>query len=94
MQKNYYDILWISSTASADEIKKAYRKLAMKYHPDRNKWNKQAEETFKQISQAYDTLWDEKKGKIMICFDPMALVEEVHDEILLIDDHIPIKQIE
>lgn len=63
MQKNYYDILWISSTASADEIKKAYRKLAMKYHPDRNKWNKQAEETFKQISQAYDTLWDEKKRK-------------------------------
>lgn len=63
MSKDFYSILWVSKTASADEIKKAYRKLAMKYHPDRNKWDKQAEEKFKEIWQAYDVLGDEKKRK-------------------------------
>jgi len=63
MNKNFYDILGISKTSTNDEIKKAYRKLAMKYHPDRNKWNKEAENKFKEISSAYETLSDEKKRK-------------------------------
>lgn len=63
MSKDFYSILWVSKTATQDEIKKAYRKLAMKYHPDRNKGDKQAEEKFKEIWQAYDVLWDEKKRK-------------------------------
>lgn len=63
MSKDFYSILWVSKTATQDEIKKAYRKLAMKYHPDRNKWDKQAEEKFKEIGQAYDVLGDEKKRK-------------------------------
>ncbi len=63
MSNNFYDILWVSKTASSDEIKKAYRKLAMKYHPDRNKWNKEAEKKFKEINNAYDVLGDEKKKK-------------------------------
>lgn len=63
MPKNYYDILWVTKNASDDEIKKAYRKLAMKYHPDRNKQNKDAESKFKEINNAYDTLWDSKKRK-------------------------------
>lgn len=63
MSSNYYDILWVEKNATGDEIKKAYRKLAMKYHPDRNKWNKDAEEKFKKISEAYETLWDETKRK-------------------------------
>ena len=60
---NYYDVLGVSKTASADEIKKAYRTLAFKYHPDRNQGNAEAEEKFKQISAAYDVLGDETKRR-------------------------------
>lgn len=63
MSNNYYDMLWVQKNASAQEIKKAYRKKAMEYHPDRNKWDKNAEKKFKEINQAYDTLGDEKKRK-------------------------------
>ena len=61
MSKDYYEILGVSKSASADELKKAYRKLAMKYHPDKNKGDKSAEEKFKEISHAYDILSDEQK---------------------------------
>lgn len=59
--KDLYEVLGISKTASDDEIKKAYRKLAMKYHPDRNPDNKEAEEKFKEVQKAYDVLSDAKK---------------------------------
>ena len=61
MSKNYYETLGVNKSASEDEIKKAYRKLSMKYHPDRNKDNKEAEEKFKEIQKAYDTLSDPQK---------------------------------
>ncbi|MDF1682888.1 MAG: DnaJ domain-containing protein [Patescibacteria group bacterium] len=51
-----YSILEIEKSATKDEVKKAYRKLAMKYHPDRNSGDKQAEEKFKKINQAYEVL--------------------------------------
>ena len=60
---NYYEILGVPKTATADEIKKAYRTLAFKYHPDRNPGDAAAEEKFKQISAAYDVLSDESKRR-------------------------------
>lgn len=61
--ENYYDILGVQKTATEDEIKKAYRSLAFKYHPDRNPGDKSAEEMFKKISVAYDTLSDPAKKR-------------------------------
>lgn len=59
--KDYYAILGVSKTASAEEIKKAFRKLAVKYHPDRNPGDKASEERFKEISEAYEVLSDPEK---------------------------------
>lgn len=61
--KDYYKILGVSKTASQEEIKKAYRKLAVKYHPDKNKGDKVAEEKFKEISEANNVLSDPEKRK-------------------------------
>ncbi len=58
---DYYEVLGVSRSASQEEIKKSYRKLAMKYHPDRNHGDKSAEEKFKQIGEAYEVLGDQEK---------------------------------
>ena len=60
-KRDYYEVLGVSKTATADEIKSAYRKLAMKYHPDRNPGDKAAEEKFKEAAEAYDVLHDPEK---------------------------------
>lgn len=60
-KRDYYDILGVQKSASADEIKKAYRKVAMQYHPDRNPGDKQAEEKFKEAAEAYEVLSDQDK---------------------------------
>ncbi len=63
MAKDYYKILGVPRNASQEEIKRAYRKLALKYHPDRNKGNKEAEEKFKEINEAYAVLSDPEKRR-------------------------------
>ncbi len=64
MSKDLYGILGVSKSASKDELKKAYRKLAMKYHPDRNPDNKEAEVKFKEAKEAYEILSDDQKKQL------------------------------
>ena len=60
-KRHFYEVLGISKSASSDEIKKSYRKLAMKYHPDKNAGNKDAEGKFKEVKEAYEILSDAQK---------------------------------
>jgi molecular chaperone DnaJ len=62
-KRDYYEVLGVAKTATSDEVKKAYRTLAMKYHPDRNPDNKQAEEKFKEAAEAYEVISDPEKRK-------------------------------
>jgi molecular chaperone DnaJ len=64
MARDYYEILGVSQSAGADAIKKSYRKLAMKYHPDRNPGDSEAEQAFKECTEAYEVLSDDRKRRI------------------------------
>ena len=63
-KRDYYEVLGIGRNADAKEIKKAYRKLAKKYHPDMNPGDKQAEQKFKEVTEAYNVLSDTEKKKL------------------------------
>ena len=71
MGKDYYNILEVDKTASEKDIKKSYRKLSMKYHPDKNPDNKESEDKFKEIAEAYSILSNkEKRGNYDAFGDP------------------------
>lgn len=74
-KRDYYEVLGVGKNASAADIKRAYRKLAKKYHPDTNPNNKHAEERFKEVSEAYDILSDEEKRKMYDQFGHAAFTE-------------------
>ena len=63
-KRDYYEVLGINRSADENEIKRAYRKLAKKYHPDMNPGDKQAEQKFKEITEAYNVLSDQEKKKL------------------------------
>jgi curved DNA-binding protein len=72
-ERDLYDILGVSRSATADEVKKVYRRLAKKYHPDVNPGNKQAEEKFKEVTAAFEVLSDSKRRKLYDEFGPDSL---------------------
>ena len=83
-KKDYYEALGLSRGAALDEIKKAYRKLARKYHPDMNPGDPSAEEKFKEISEAYEVLTDPEKKKMYDQFGDAAfsaLSKAIYDSI-------------
>ena len=76
--KDFYSTLGVSKSSSDEEIKKSYKKLAFKYHPDRNKGDKKSEEKFKEINEAYQVLGDSEKDLSMTLMDLLLLkVEEL-----------------
>src|SRR5512141_385543 len=63
-KKDYYSVLGVARNAPVDEIKKSYRQIALKYHPDRNPGNKEAEDLFKEAAEAYEVLHDPEKRRL------------------------------
>ena len=76
-KRDYYEVLGINRSADKDTIKKAYRKMAKKYHPDSNAGNADAEEKFKEVTEAYNVLSDPEKKKL---YDQFGLAQKIVDE--------------
>ena len=88
--RNYYKVLGVSQKTSKSDLKKKYRELAKKYHPDTNSGSKSAEDKFKIISEAYDVLSDAKKEKPMTASVPIKRELRVDQKDSLIGVHLPV----
>ena len=95
-KRDYYEVLGVDKNASADEIKKAYKKMAIKYHPDRNPDDKEAEAKFKEAAEAYDVLRDENKRARYDQFGPEGVngaggitVWDAQQQRYILEDAIP-----
>ena len=82
-KRDYYDVLGVGKNANPEELKSAYRKLAVKYHPDKNPDDKTAEERFKEASEAYGVLSDKSKKIVMIILDMQLLRMGAVDKVVL-----------
>lgn len=82
MKEDFYNILGVSKNASDSEIKKAYRKLAIKYHPDKNPDDPKAEEKFKQAAEAYEVLGNKEKELSTISLDILLFKEVVLGQVV------------
>ena len=70
MKRDYYEILGVDRSATGPELKKAFKRLAIKYHPDKNPGNKEAEEKFKEAAEAYEVLSDQQKRTCLLYTSP------------------------
>ena len=92
-KRDYYEVLGVNKSAKKEEIKKAYRKLALKYHPDKNKGDKGAEEKFKEASEAYHVLSDDKRKSNYDQFGHAAFQVQVARVVLVTLTFHPLFQI-
>jgi len=79
-KRDFYDVLGVSKSASPEELKSAYRKLAVKYHPDKNPGDKASEDKFKEAGEAYGILSDKRKKQTMITLAILPLRVEVEED--------------
>jgi hypothetical protein len=92
-KRDYYDVLGVNKSATPEELKSAYRKLAVKYHPDKNPGDKAAEDKFKEASEAYGILSDKSKKKIMTILVTLLLKTVVVVKEDLVDLEVLVEQI-
>ena len=92
-KRDYYDVLGVNKSATPEELKSAYRKLAVKYHPDKNPGNKSAEDKFKEASEAYGVLSDKSKKKITITLDTLLFKMVVVAKVVLEDLEVLVERI-
>ena len=92
-KRDYYDVLGVNKSASPEELKSAYRKLAVKYHPDKNPGDKSAEDKFKEASEAYGVLSDKSKKKTTITLVMQHLKMVAVEEVVLVVLEVLVVQI-